>query len=60
MAEERENMKLSDAASIENGKPEGKEISFLRKDDAVMETVLSKDLWACFRKPHEDTSEPEE
>ncbi len=27
---------------------------FLRKDDAVMETVLSKDLWACFRKPHED------
>jgi hypothetical protein len=24
-------------------------ISFLRKDDAVMETVIGKDLWACFR-----------
>ena len=49
MSEKRENMMLSDAVSIESGKPEGKENFFLRKDDAVMETVLNKDLWTCFQ-----------
>ena len=43
---------------IENNRDEAD--SFLRKDDGVFENIISKDLWACFRKPREDTSEPEE
>ena len=57
MAEERENINLSDAASIENGKPEGKEKpAYDREKDAdfrwmqevTADSFLNIGVWECF------------